>query len=72
MSDFSNVQDIAGNFTTSGTEEATLFVNVGDGGYITVESVGFGEGGFGEGGFGGYDITFAVNSVTTWTNVDTP
>jgi len=71
-SDFSDAVDSSVLFSSFGSEAETTFFDVGDGGYILVQSVGFGEGGFGEGGFGGYDLTFAVNANTPWANVDTP
>lgn len=70
MGDFSDVDEVFG-FAGDLVEDSSSFFDIGDGGVLVIEGVGFGEGGFGEGGFGGGE-TRTINVSTTWTDIETP
>jgi hypothetical protein len=72
LSDFTNIIESSGSFSSVEEDTGVDFRNVGDGGSFTVESVGWGDGGWGDIPWGGEETVIEINSNTAWTNVDEP
>lgn len=73
MSDFTNITESAGQFTTFELDEGVDFLDLGDGGVAIIRGAAYGEGTYGEGPYGGDDTVIILNGApTVWTNIDTP
>lgn len=73
MGDFIEIEDTSGTFADLEDDTGVDFFNIGDGGVIITEGEGWGEGPWGDDPWGGGEDTIIIdNSVTEWTNIETP
>lgn len=73
MSDFTNIVDVGGVFTSTELDEGVDFFDSGEAGTIIIVGSAYGEGIYGEGIYGGSKQSIIITfPVTEWIDIDTP